>query len=107
MEEAILYIWCLSETRSSSVSNRTRFPARSTHVKDLSSGMELADLFENEYFRDALGSLKLEEVGDDHVTISYRGDKFTVRKGERHTTPMFPTDNAYLSEYMAVEVELS
>ena len=46
MEESILYLWCLTDTRDLSLNNKTRFPARSTPFRELSSGMELAGLFE-------------------------------------------------------------
>ena len=75
MEESILYLWCLTDTRDLSLNNKTRFPARSTPFRELSSGMELAGLFENEYLHEALSSLKLEEVGEDYVTISFRGER--------------------------------
>ena len=81
MEESILYLWCLTDTRDLSLNNKTRFPARSTPFRELSSGMELAGLFENEYLHEALSSLKLEEVGEDYVTISFRGERFTLHKG--------------------------
>ena len=94
MEESILYLWCLTDTRDLSLNNKTR-------------GMELAGLFENEYLHEALSSLKLEEVGEDYVTISFRGERFTLHKGERHTTASYRSANTYLTEYIGVEAELS
>lgn len=107
MEESILYLWCLTDTRDLSLNNKTRFPARSTPFRELSSGMELAGLFENEYLHEALSSLKLEEVGEDYVTISFRGERFILHKGERHTTASYRSANTYLTEYIGVEAELS
>lgn len=107
MEESILYLWCLTDTRDLSLNNKTRFPARSTPFRELSSGMELAGLFENEYLHEALSSLKLEEVGEDYVTINFRGERFTLHKGERHTTASYRSANTYLTEYIGVEAELS
>ena len=99
MEESILYLWCLTDTRDLSLNNKTRFPARSTPFRELSSGMELAGLFENEYLHEA--------VGEDYVTISFRGERFTLHKGERHTTASYRSANTYLTEYIGVEAELS
>ena len=86
MEESILYLWCLTDTRDLSLNNKTRFPARSTPFRELSSGMELAGLFENEYLHEAL---------------------ITLHKGERHTTASYRSANTYLTEYIGVEAELS
>ena len=107
MEESNLYIWCLVETRDTALGHKTRFPARSTPFKELVPEMELAGLFENEYFHEALSPLRIEEVGEDFVTIRFRDERFTLRKGERHATSLYRSSNTYLSEYVGVEAELS
>lgn len=107
MEESTLYIWCLVETRDTALGHKTRFPARSTPFKELVPEMELAGLFENEYFHEALSPLRIEEVGEDHVTICFRGERFTLHRGERHATSLYRSSSTYLSEYIGIEAELS
>ena len=106
MEESTLYLWCLNETRDTVLGHKTRFPAKSTPLSELTPGMELGELFENEYIHDSLGPLKVEEAGKDSVTIIYRDERFTLRRGERYTTSMHRTGNSYMSEYIGIEAEL-
>lgn len=107
MEESVLYLWYLSETRDTALGHKTRFPARSTPFRELSAGMNLAVLFENDYVRENLGELKVEAVGVGSVTISYRGETFTLRRGEHFSSAMHRAGSSYMPEYVGIEAELS
>ena len=99
MEESVLYLWYMSETREIALGHMTRFPAKSTPFRDLAAGMDLAVRFENEYIR--------ENVEKDSVTLSYRSQSITLHKGDRWTSEKYRVPSSYLPEYVGIEVELS
>lgn len=107
MEESVLYLWYMSETRGVALGHKTRFPARSIPLMDLSEGMDLSNLFENDYVRENLGDFTVEEVSADSVTMKYRGESFTLKKGNIWTSDLHKTSVSYLPEYAGIEAELS
>lgn len=107
MEESVLYLWYMSETREVSLGHKTRFPASSTPFGELVPGMNLTRLFENEYIRENLGDLTVETVDDDSVTLKFRDELTTLHKGERWTSDKHRVLTSYLPEYVGIEVELS
>lgn len=107
MEESVLYLWYMSETREIALGHMTRFPAKSTPFRDLAAGMDLAVRFENEYVRENLGKVTVENVEKDSVTLSYRSQSITLHKGDRWTSEKYRVPSSYLPEYVGIEVELS
>lgn len=107
MEESVLYLWYMSETRGTALGRKTRFPAKSTPFRELHEGMDLTDLFENEYVRENLGGLTVMKVESESVTLSLRGESITLHRGERKSSEKHRVTSSYIPEYVGIEAELS